>query len=74
MEGKQNEGKQMVCIFRKNGSSNEVFDETMPDEPFMDMIFDTINGLTEVWYEFVKDSKKDKKKVKPFEIIINIGL
>ena len=72
MYKKKVEMKQMVCKFRKNGTSNEVFDETMPDEPFMDMIFDTINGLTEVWCEFVKDSRKDKKKVKPFEIIIKI--
>ena len=72
MSRKKVEMKQMVCKFRKDGSSCEVFDETMPDEPFMDMIFDTINGLTEVWFEFVKDSRKDKKKVKPFEVIIKI--
>ena len=72
MSRKKVEMKQMVCIFRKDGTSNEVFDDTMPDEPFMDMIFDTINGLTEVWSEFVKDSRKNKKKVKPFEIIIKI--
>lgn len=72
MSTKKNEVKRMFCDFRKDGSVSSVYDTNIVDEPFMGIVHNTINELADIWFEFVKDSKEAKKKVKQFEIIVRI--
>lgn len=72
MERKQNEGKQMDCEFRKDGSVNCNYDAGMIDEPFMGIIYNTMNELSDIWFDFVIDSKDAGEKVKQIRINIKI--
>ena len=72
MYTKKVEVKKMVCIFREDGSMGRVYDPVILDEPFMGILYNTLNDLADVWFEFVEDSKEAKEKVKRFEIIIKI--
>ncbi len=72
MEKKRNEDKRMVCTFKKDGSVTCTYDANIIDEAFMGILYNTINELADIWFEFVEDSKKAKEKIKPFEIKIKI--
>lgn len=72
MEEKQNEGKQMICEFRKDGSVICNYDAGMIDEPFMGIFYNTINELSDIWFDFVEDSEGAREKLKQIRVTIKI--
>lgn len=72
MEKKQNEYKQMVCTFKKDGSVSCTYDTDMIDEAFMGILYNTINELADIWFGFVEDSKEAGEKFKQFEVAVKI--
>ncbi len=72
MPKKKEEIKQMVCVFQKDGSVRQIWDAAITDEHFMGIVHNTINEMTNIWFDFVMDSKEAKEKVKQFGIIIKI--
>ena len=72
MSKKKEEIKQMVCVFQEDGSTRQIYDADIIDEPFMGIVYNTINELAEIWFDFVKDAEEAKEKVKKFGIIIKI--
>lgn len=72
MYSKKDEVKKMVCTFREDGSMGRVYDPIILDEPFMGILYNTLNELADTWFYFVLDSVKAEEKIKEFEIIIKI--
>ena len=72
MYTKKVEVKKMVCTFREDGTMGRKYDPIILDEPFMGILYNTLNELADTWFYFVLDSIKAEEKIKEFEIIIKI--
>lgn len=69
---KEVEVKQLVGKFREDGSVYCEYDEGILDEPFMGILYNTLNNLADTWFYFVLGTIKTKVKTKEFEIIVKI--
>lgn len=69
---KKAEVKQLVCTFREDGSVCCMYDEGILDEPFMRMLYNTLNNLADTWFYYELGTIKTEVKAKEFEIIVKI--